>query len=349
MRRIAVAALFLLACVPSSAETRLSFQEGEVNVDYPGGPPAAEPASEFSLADGARLETGPGSACEVLIGDGTSTLRLEEKTRASVTRSDPPRVALDLGKIYVRFKGAAGKELEVRTPTAVTSARGTGWGQTPSSIEVFESAVTNRSPAGAEIRIPEGSGLKLLPDGAFGESFALDQALKDRWSRFVEEAASHEKAFEGFLATEPEYERQRTRDYSGYRGPDLTVTLTWWAPVDVDLWVENQDGLGRPQTREAKRGPGLEAYRPWDLSGTGEDVTYYIAAGLADRNVKGRARITISVSIPGRGRQSFSEVLDEEKDRDFWIACSVDVNGTIKPIRKFDSSIDNYLVGLEGR
>lgn len=143
-------------------------------------------------------------------------------------------------------------------------------------------------------------------------------------------------------------ERQTTNEYSGYIGPDTTVTLEWSEPLDIDIWVESDDGIRRPETLQCKRGPGKEEYRPWDLGGLEEDQEYIFAAYLPPSQLPygtfAKASVKYTVSNPGQPDQVFSNALDEEKEEDFWIAFRLDCRtGQATPIDKFDTSITNYL------
>ncbi len=336
---------------PASSPPQVAFQDGDVRIEYPEGAPSEGiPEDLFALGPGAALVTGPGSSCEVLFGDIGGTLRLEENARAVLVTPDPPQVKLERGTVYLRLQRLKkGSTFRVESPTVVTSVRGTGWVQGVDSVHVFESSVSLRNASGAELEVPEGRGLSVGPDGSFGALTDLTQEMKDRWGRFTEEAGSHAELFASLLAGGPKEEertpRQTSAEYSGFGGPDITITATWWEPVDVDLWVEEEGGVRRPATRESARGPGVEVFRPWDLSGLEEDRKYYVAAYLAGPDNTAKARVTVSVSVPGRGARSKSVALDRSAtDRDFWIAFSVDTGGRIEEIGVYDTSVTNYLV-----
>jgi hypothetical protein len=246
------------------------------------------------------------------------------------------------GKLYVSLKKKPRSTFTVETPTATTGARGTGWVQSIDSVEVFESSVYARNAKGDEVTVAEGTGLPVGDDGTFGAAFTLAQAARDSWNAFLSAAEPHLAAFRDFLGKTEQYEKQTSAEYSGFTGPDMTILLSWQAPVNVDLWIESSNETGRPPTLTCERGPCFEMFRPWDVSGLAEDKKYYVAASLPGMNREEKARVTLSVAIPGRFRRSMSAELDESQEKDFWIAFSVDTAGRVEEINAFDTSFDNY-------
>ncbi len=342
--------LFLPASFVSAAEShttapvftaQLAYQEGDVLVEEPEGSPAEE-GPFLSLAEGTTVRTQKGSSCELYFGDSEGTVRLDENTQAVLSRIEPASVRLVYGKLLVSLKKKPRSVFTVETPTATTGARGTGWMQTVSSVEVFQSSVFSRNLKGDEVTVAEGTGRMVTDDGTFGEAFTLTQAARDAWNGLVSTAETHLASFKEFLGRLAAYESQKTAQYSGFKGPDMTILMSWQEPVNVDLWVANQEGFGRSSTLDCEKGPCFEMFRPWDLSQMEEDKKFYVAANYFDNDRK-KTRVTISLSIPGRFKRSFSAVLDEEVDHGFWIAFSVDAAGNVEEINKFDSSISNYL------
>ncbi|GEM_PF-5093338 len=147
--------------------------------------------------------------------------------------------------------------------------------------------------------------------------------------------------------------RQLTNAYSGFRGPDMTFTLEWSEPVNVDIWVESpwehEGGPGstrRPEVMSSSTGPGKEVFRPWDLGGTGEDNKYYVAAYMPPQGSNTIANVTMIYSLPGGVVTSRTATLNEDEELDFWIAFEVDcATGAMTPINQFHTSIDSYSSG----
>ena len=184
------------ATLPKDSVEILDLQ-GEVSVRVPPSPDLKKAQKGSSLAKGSEIVTGPGSSCRVGFDkDQKNTVKLHGNSTAILTSLDPVRIDLQSGRIFSlvqRLKKDS--QFEVKSPTAIASARGTGWDQTSSEISVFEDTVHVQGSSGQETDVPEGKGIQMNQDGTFGESFDVSEKSKSEWDQFKSE--SHQGSFEG--------------------------------------------------------------------------------------------------------------------------------------------------------
>ena len=193
-------ALFLpsgiAATLPKDPVEILDLQ-GEVSVRVPPSPDLKKAQKGSPLTEGSEIITGPGSSCRVGFDkDQKNAVKLYGNSMAILTSLDPVRIDLQSGRIFSlvqRLKKDT--RFEVKSPTAIASARGTGWEQTSGEISVFENTVHVQGFSGQETDVPEGKGIQMNQDGTFGESFDVSKESKSEWDQFKSE--SHQGSFEG--------------------------------------------------------------------------------------------------------------------------------------------------------
>jgi hypothetical protein len=88
------------------------------------------PAQEGMILDsGDKIKTAAGASAELSFNeDNTNTVRLSEKTDAEMVFSGDEKLAVTDGEVFSSIsKLPSGSAFEIRTPTAVSGARGTDW------------------------------------------------------------------------------------------------------------------------------------------------------------------------------------------------------------------------------
>ena len=169
-RRAFLALPLLLATMPATAGEppvvgRISRLVGAPSVLAVGA--AAKPATPgMTLHEGDRVVTGPGARLEIVGADGTS-LTIGERTTVVLTHFLLPTEARRGRGLLELLEGIMRIELprswdrfEVKTPTAVASARSTPWlieataGDTAVFVSEGSVQVVNRTGAGAVLLYP---------------------------------------------------------------------------------------------------------------------------------------------------------------------------------------------------
>lgn len=187
------AVLVLLALAGGTvfaAEATILKTDGDVQVRVPESKEWKPAETGQSLPAGSEILTASNSSCIVGIGgDEKSVVRVNPDSRAVLHSYDPAHVDLQSGKLFALVRGLKkGSDFRVSTPTAVASARGTGWGQDNGSVDVFEDNVNVDGKAGGEQDVPEGDGVKVNPDGTIGETYELSEEKIEEWNAFKEDA-----------------------------------------------------------------------------------------------------------------------------------------------------------------
>ncbi len=125
-------------------------------------------------------------------------------------------------------------------------------------------------------------------------------------------------------------------------GP-FEIKLEWKEKVDVDLWIENQEGARRPVDAEAAEGPGVEIFRPQGEKFKKLDSTYYVTAYLASAQPGEKTEVTLTLNVPGSPSYQKTALLSYDGN-DYWIAASIDLaSWKITEINAYDASVAEYL------
>jgi hypothetical protein len=116
------------SCVAQDDAAEITGLSGTVEVSL--GEEDYVPAEEgMELEAGDRIRTSAGGSAELSFNEeNTNVVRLGEDAQASVTLQDEEKMALDKGEAFASIASLpADSSFEIRTPTAVTGARGTDW------------------------------------------------------------------------------------------------------------------------------------------------------------------------------------------------------------------------------
>ncbi|MCG3175785.1 MAG: hypothetical protein MOGMAGMI_00718 [Candidatus Omnitrophica bacterium] len=150
-----------------------------------------------SVSAGTDLLTGADAKIELAFpGKQRSVVRIGPDSLAQLVSIDPVNVRINQGRIFALVRDLKkGSTFQVSSPTAIASARGTGWSQTPGLVEVFEDTVGVKGAGGEEVEVGEGFGLPIGEDGDLGEVFALDDEAREKFEEFKEDATEEVDQF----------------------------------------------------------------------------------------------------------------------------------------------------------
>lgn len=181
------AVLFAAAPVFAADAAKIVNVNGDVQVKSAAGAEWAGAQEGAAVGQGGEVLTNADSSCDLAIGaDQASTIRLNPNSRAVLNSIDPAQVDLQSGKLFALVRGLKkGSAFQVSTPTAVASARGTGFTAEPAAIKVFEDSVDVEGKAGADPTVGEGQGIGTNPDGTLGDTFNLTDEDWEDWDKFL--------------------------------------------------------------------------------------------------------------------------------------------------------------------
>ena len=117
---------------------RVLFLKGDARVKSPAGSSWEGLKSGYELMEGYQLKTGPDSWVELGLGEGSkNVVRVKENTLVNFSRLGPVELVLLKGEVRTLIERLdEGSKFEIKTPTAVCGARGTGWDTAVSGKEV---------------------------------------------------------------------------------------------------------------------------------------------------------------------------------------------------------------------
>ena len=190
--------IFIPVRLQPSESATVQFVQGEATAQARGSSTPAPIATGSKLEEGTELKVGPESFVAVQLADGTvvrvqaqSQLQLRQLRRRGRAGSVQSVLEMHKGGVESTVPPSAEplRRMEIRTPLAVTSVRGTQFsvaladsGQTTASVEHGSVAVqsrrdTDREP-GAALKAPTallapGQGLAVATDGTVGAARAL--------------------------------------------------------------------------------------------------------------------------------------------------------------------------------
>lgn len=152
----------------------LVAESGEVRHITPGG---YEPPDLPPLRAGETVRTGPDGRARLFISGGDAEVALGANSAYTVTQDDAQagfvgQLESGLMRLRALIKNKLGKKFEVRTPSAVTSARGTDYSvaRTPDGdvVRVHEGVVAVTPPVGGEeVLLRAGEQLRVPLQGAW--------------------------------------------------------------------------------------------------------------------------------------------------------------------------------------
>src|SRR3989338_2018794 len=143
-----------MASSPSVDAARILHLEGKITVKEPDSAEWKIPMPGTWVEKGSEIKTAEGSSCDIGLGDGHhSMVHMTGNTRTTLhtLNAEKIRVTLEEGRVFARVRDLKkGSTFEIASPTAVATARGTGWEQSVDEVNVFEHSVEVEG-AGGEV------------------------------------------------------------------------------------------------------------------------------------------------------------------------------------------------------
>ena len=200
MKRIIILFAFCLFISPQilfAESAKIVDFNGEVLVKKGPGSLWKEAVVNTLLEPEAEIETKAGSQCAIAFDkDWSNIIRLKENTRIRIESVVPGEVKLTEGRVFSLIQQLEKEQgFQVRTPTAIAAARGTGWSTGYSSgvtrILCFLDAILlhgldSQGNIANETDLGAGSGAEVGEGGILSALFRLSNADYDEWNAFME-------------------------------------------------------------------------------------------------------------------------------------------------------------------
>ena len=192
-----VFALLLIFPVCTFAQTAMIIDiNGDVLVKKNSQSDWEKAGTGVSLDKNAELKTQMGSECTLVFDEERqSVVTIKENTQIRIDSIKPGNVYLPKGRVFSLIKNLSKIEkFQIRTPTAIAGARGTGWetgfGEGKSSVMCFDDTVyVSGLDANGNITEEEdldsGFGLEVGAGGKLGDSFEIGDDARAEWNDFT--------------------------------------------------------------------------------------------------------------------------------------------------------------------
>lgn len=195
--------LFSVMCLALALSCSFAFAQAAKIIDIKGDVSIKKDAKgdwqkaklDALLNKDAQVKTGLKSECTLAFDEElANVVTIKEKTVVTLESIMPGKIYLPEGRVFSLIDNLAkAEEFQVRTPTAIAGARGTGWstfsgpgGSTVSSFDdtVYVQGLDSNGNVTSEEDLSDGYGLNIGPDGTLGDMFELtDNDLRD-WEGF---------------------------------------------------------------------------------------------------------------------------------------------------------------------
>jgi len=187
--------LVLLPLYAFAQTAKIVDLKGEVLVKRQANAEWQKAALNSLLGKDAEVMTKAGSECTLAFDEELKRiLTLKENSHIKIENVSPGAVFLPEGRVFTLIQGLARQEkFQVRTPTAIAAARGTGWSDEYQNnntlVSCFEDIVyvegldsSGNSTGGRDLS--EGFGIDVGEGGTFGEQRALGDSDYREWNGF---------------------------------------------------------------------------------------------------------------------------------------------------------------------
>lgn len=199
--------VFLLAVSVFDADSQAArvaeiiYVSGAVRIKTSASPDWVDAQEGMIIKEGDIVKTGDGSSAELAFGEELDNIiNVFPNSQLVISSMNPGLVRLEEGRVFSLIKKLSkGSRFEVRTPTAVAGARGTGWGtgllNDITQVEAFEKSVyvaglgENNKLSGLR-DMPEGFGTSVAKGGP-GEFLRLSGEQMLSWRAWFRQAREH--------------------------------------------------------------------------------------------------------------------------------------------------------------
>ncbi|MFA4842922.1 MAG: FecR family protein, partial [Candidatus Omnitrophota bacterium] len=203
------------------------YVSGTVKVKTPISPDWIDAQEGMIVKAGDVIKTDADSRAELAFGERLDNIiNVFPSSQLVISSLDQGLVKLEEGRVFSLIKKLnKGSTFEVRTPTAVAGARGTGWGtgflNSLTQVQGFEKSVyvagldENNNLSGLK-DMPEGFGTSVPKRGGPAKFFRLSEEEIQSWRAWLKEARSHldrykEKKGQGGEAQSEKLEKAESR------------------------------------------------------------------------------------------------------------------------------------------
>lgn len=173
----------------SGEEAVVLWTDGDVSFEMPGAESPQPVGVGGAVPEGTRVVTAENASCGLGFEGSLaeSAVMIEPRSLARLENlGDSAHIGLDEGSILTKLsKLRKNSAFKVETPTAVATARGTGWKQSNERMEVFEGTVDLEASSGLKESISDGDAYEFSLDGSLALKRPADEASRQSWEQFV--------------------------------------------------------------------------------------------------------------------------------------------------------------------
>lgn len=212
----ALCAVFLFVCgkeapCQSAPAAQVVYIKGIAKVKGAGSADWLVAQTGQKVQEGDIIKTEPDSSAELAFGDGLKNIvNVFPDSQMVISKFDPGTARLEQGRVFLLIRSLkGGSTFEVRTPTAVSGARGTGWGMqhgaSGDSVQGFEHTIyvaglNDKGELLGLTDLKEGWETSLLQGAGPGKFSHLSREERDLWRIWRENALRHVKEFKERLS-----------------------------------------------------------------------------------------------------------------------------------------------------
>ena len=209
---IVTLAIFVMTCVAESQDAvMVMFAKGKPKIMKADKKEWADCAIGTVIVNGDRIKTGDGDIVEIcFLQNRSNVIRVEENSDVFIKKGQPPySIELLNGAAMALIQSLpANSSFEVRTPTGVSGARGTGWrSRTTGSSSTFEAYEHSIYAGGidasgnlvGELNVPSGFRTIVAKFEKPSKLEELSQMDLDKWNRWKEDLSSRLHEGRGLL------------------------------------------------------------------------------------------------------------------------------------------------------
>jgi len=227
-------ACFLFPAVVFAQTARIIGARGNVQVKKSAQLEWQKAKIDMMLEKNSQVQTQARSSCTITFDEGfKKIITIQENTEITLESVMPGNVFLPKGRVFTLIENLGPEEkFQVRTPTAIAGARGTGWltghqnGNTTANCFENTIFVAGLSPSGdvtGEEEVSNGFGINVGPEGNLGGIHPLGGSDYEQWDNFInytdnlidegeDEDPGEDYTFPGEFRDE---QRQDLKDFTG--------------------------------------------------------------------------------------------------------------------------------------
>jgi len=187
--------IFLFPVILFAQSAKIIDIKGSVEVKKQVYEPWQKASVNMLLDKGAEVRTKKDSSCTLTFDkELRNTLYIKENSNIKIGSIIPGNVLLPEGRVFALIRNIKGEEkFQIRTPTAVSGARGTGWltdyDGSKTYVVCFEDKVyvqglDREGNITAEQQLQDGFGMEIAEGGMLGDVFVPQSKDYNEWNEF---------------------------------------------------------------------------------------------------------------------------------------------------------------------